>query len=124
MVAQPLRDRVRQRIRTLRTERGLSQEALCERAGISVDAVTRIERGSRVPTLDTLERLAEALGISVTDLLGSMPPPRESKAPALRRLLALLEREPAEVQEGVEDVARAVLKLVRADRGTTRRPSS
>jgi transcriptional regulator with XRE-family HTH domain len=117
MMAAPLRELVRARIRALRRERGLSQEALCERAGISVDAVTRIERGSRVPTLDTLERLAGALGVSVVELVAPPVNVRPSKVPApVRRIVALLEREPPEVQDGMEEIARALLRTVKATR--------
>ncbi len=117
MRVEHLRDLVRERVRELRLARGLTQEALCERAGISLDAVTRIERGSRVPTIDTIERLAGALGVAVTDLFGPSSAPRTPKTPAaLRRLVALLETEPAEVQDGAEEVVRAVVKTVRAAR--------
>jgi transcriptional regulator with XRE-family HTH domain len=54
---------VRARIRELRTARGLTQEQLCEHAGISIDAITRIESGSRTPTLSTLASIAKALGV-------------------------------------------------------------
>ena len=46
-----MRQVVREKIRTLRLERGLTQETFCERAQISVDAVSRIEGGSRVSIL-------------------------------------------------------------------------
>src|SRR5690606_13234075 len=49
-----LSDRVQRHIRELRKERGLTQEQVCELAGVSVDAVTRIESGTRTPTLPTL----------------------------------------------------------------------
>ena len=116
MAAIELRELVRQRVRALRVERGLTQEELCERAGISVDAVSRIEGGSRVPTLETLERLAHALGVGVADLVRSAPAARPKGSTTVRRIAALVERQPAAVQDAVETVVRGVLKAVRASR--------
>jgi transcriptional regulator with XRE-family HTH domain len=114
MADPPLKDVVRGRIRALREERRLTQEELCERARISVDAVNRIENGSRVPTIDTLEKIAAALGSSVTDLL-HRPATKPTKSPApLRRMINLVENEPLDVQEAVEQIVRAALKLAKA----------
>lgn len=51
-------------LRRHRITAGLSQEALAERAGISVRGLSDLERGlSRVPRLETLSRIADALGL-------------------------------------------------------------
>ena len=104
---------VRQRIRSLRIEQGLTQEALCERAGISVDAVTRIEGGSRAPTLDTIERLAGALRCSPSVLIGGAEPPKSELPVALRRIVAVLEREAPTTIEAAELAVRAFVRAVR-----------
>lgn len=49
-------------IRKLRTDRGLTQEALAERTELSVSYIGFIERGENVPTLTIVLNLAEALG--------------------------------------------------------------
>src|SRR5579871_1726587 len=52
-------------LKTYRTRAGLSQQMLAERALISVQAVSALERGYRkVPYRNTLERIADALGLS------------------------------------------------------------
>ena len=56
------------RIREIRKTRGLSQEKLAERAGISAQYVRNIERGVENPTLDLLLRLAEALKVSLGEM--------------------------------------------------------
>lgn len=56
-------------IRTLRKERGLSQETLAERAGLHRNSISLIERGESQPTVDTLFRLADGLGISAVELV-------------------------------------------------------
>jgi predicted ATPase/transcriptional regulator with XRE-family HTH domain len=51
-------------LRHHRVAAGLSQEALSERAGLSVRGLSDLERGrSRAPRLDTLNRLSDALGL-------------------------------------------------------------
>jgi transcriptional regulator with XRE-family HTH domain len=50
-------------LRALRRRKGLSQEALAIKAGVSQAAVSRVERGAgRSMTLRTIDRIAEALG--------------------------------------------------------------
>ena len=49
-------------LRRLRVARALSQEALAVDAGIDRSFVGRIERGIENPTVETLDRLAAALG--------------------------------------------------------------
>lgn len=54
-----------QRVRTLRTERAMTQSDLGQAAGVSADAVMKIERSYRRPRASTLRELAKALGTSV-----------------------------------------------------------
>ena len=63
-----LREKFGNRIRLLRGDRGLTQEQLAERAGISVDFLSLIERGKNSPSFDNLDDIAGALGVSVAEL--------------------------------------------------------
>lgn len=56
------------RLRELRKQAGLSQEELAERAQISVDFVSLIERGINAPSFETLARLSNSLGVPPRDL--------------------------------------------------------
>lgn len=56
------------RVRDLRRARGLTQEALAQRGGLSVEAVGRIERGAFSPTLETMEKIAGGLGVPFHEL--------------------------------------------------------
>lgn len=56
------------RIREIRKRQALSQEKLAERAGISAQYVSNIERGVENPTLDLLLRLGEALKVSLGEM--------------------------------------------------------
>lgn len=61
-----------QRVRTLREAKGISKELLAGLAGISVSTVEQLERGTKKGSLrlSTCIRLAEALDVSVSTLIG------------------------------------------------------
>lgn len=58
---------VGQQIRIARERRGLSQRALAERCGLSVNAISLIERGENSPTVSSLHLMATALNVPITD---------------------------------------------------------
>ena len=62
---QQTRDRIGQRIATLRKLAGMSQEQLSELAGLQRTHVSRIEAGKYAVTLETFQAIAEALGMTV-----------------------------------------------------------
>jgi transcriptional regulator with XRE-family HTH domain len=57
-------------VRKAREHAGLSQSALARKARVGRVTLVRIETGEQVPTLETLTKLAKALGRPVRDLLG------------------------------------------------------
>lgn len=58
-------------IRRLRHKQSLSQEELADICGLHRTYVGSVERGERNVTLSSLEVLAQALGVSVVDLLSA-----------------------------------------------------
>lgn len=56
-------------IRSNRERRGLSQESLAELAELSRTYLGEIERGEAVPSLITLQKLADALGEKLSTLI-------------------------------------------------------
>ena len=54
------------RIKEMRKARGLTQERLAEMVDIEQKHVSRIELGKNYPTIDRLEKLAEALNVPLT----------------------------------------------------------
>lgn len=113
-----LRDVVRRRIRELRRDRGLTQEELCEHAGISIDAISRIEGGSRVPTLDTIDAIAAALSVSPLAFFDGASPlvsPKKQAVP-LRRIVALLEGKEDALLRLAETVVTAIVRAHRVSR--------
>lgn len=73
-----------------RTRAGLSQEELANRMGTSVSAISRLESGFHVPSLETLRRLAAAFGGRVKiDIVGvgeRKTPPRPPAPGPTRRV--------------------------------------
>jgi transcriptional regulator with XRE-family HTH domain len=58
------------KMRELREKRGYTQEQAALRAKMkSKQAWNNVESGRQVPTLETLERIADALGVKAKDLL-------------------------------------------------------
>ncbi len=56
------------RLRELRRERGWTQERLAEEAGMARSYLAEIETARRAATIDTINRLAVALGVGIADL--------------------------------------------------------
>ena len=57
------------KIKYLRQKRGLSQEALALSCDMNPAFLGHVERGIRSPTLNTLQRICDGLGITLTELL-------------------------------------------------------
>lgn len=57
-----------ERIYTLRRMRGLSQEQLAEKIGVSRQAISKWEGGLSTPELDKLKALSECFGITLDEL--------------------------------------------------------
>jgi transcriptional regulator with XRE-family HTH domain len=56
-------------VRRLRAKKKLSQKALADKVGISVSYVSMLERGQRSPPLETIEKMAKALGVPPSAML-------------------------------------------------------
>ena len=61
-----LRFELAEAVRLRREELGWSQRQLAERAGMTQPGIARFEAGGTTPTLPLLERLASALGLTLT----------------------------------------------------------
>lgn len=58
------------RVRDLRRERGLTLEDLASRSGVSRAMISKLERGEKNPTLVVAAKVAEGLGITLSQLMG------------------------------------------------------
>jgi transcriptional regulator with XRE-family HTH domain len=66
-------DGVGARLRALRTKRDLTLTDLSETTGISISTLSRLESGTRRPTLELLLPLARAHGVTLDDLVDAPP---------------------------------------------------
>ena len=57
------------RISQLRMKAGMTQAKLAEESDLSIDSISRIERGNRAPSLESLEKISKALEIDPAELL-------------------------------------------------------
>lgn len=63
------------RLNSIRINKGLTKYRLAKLSGISQAYIYRVERGEiKNPRRDTLQKLAYGLGISLTELIGEVPP--------------------------------------------------
>ena len=65
----PIHRRLAMRIKTLRADRGMTQEALAHKSGVSRQYIARLEIGRHDPSLSTLAKLAKALRVTVGELV-------------------------------------------------------
>jgi transcriptional regulator with XRE-family HTH domain len=67
----PLDIEVGQRVRTFRLQKGLSQEKLGDRLGLTFQQVQKYEKGTNRISAGRLQRIANVLGIPVADFFAS-----------------------------------------------------
>jgi transcriptional regulator with XRE-family HTH domain len=60
-----------ERVRKLRMDMGLTQEDLAEKLNLHGSYVGLIERGQKTPSLETLKKIAEFFGLSISGLLAT-----------------------------------------------------
>ncbi len=93
-----------------RERRGLTQSQLGARAGIAAGAISHFETGQRLPSLESLVRLAEALECSLDQLLGRQTPEQAAQHMALiDPIFARASRSDAQTLDAVRRVTAALL---------------
>jgi transcriptional regulator with XRE-family HTH domain len=99
-----------QRLRALRKQRGLSQERLGRKAGLSGKFIGEVERGEKSISVDSLYRVAVALQVPLRHLVDIRPGRRAVPSEEAEALFALVtaHRRPADVRKALR-VVRAVL---------------
>jgi transcriptional regulator with XRE-family HTH domain len=103
------------RIRQLREEKKLSQEAIEKQTGLLRHYISRVENGHTVPSLETLERLAAALEVPLYQLFyeGKEPstPPSPADHKRTRRLLEKRSKASADARRVFRTLAQGFSKL-------------
>lgn len=75
-------------VRSLRRARGMTQEVLAERSGLSADTIRRLEHGSFSPSLETLRKLCVGLNLMLSTLFESFELGARNESRELIDLLA------------------------------------
>lgn len=70
-----------QRIARLRQAAGLSQERLAHKAGLDRSYVGKIEQGAKRASLETLDKIAAALGVALFELFVTAPLDKTDRSP-------------------------------------------
>lgn len=65
-------------LRTRRLAAGMTQAELARRSQVTTSYITRLERATSAPGIDLVEKLAQALGCKVSDLLPEADPPDQT----------------------------------------------
>lgn len=66
------------RLQSARQAAGLTQQALCQKAGLSYSTLAKIERGAiKTPSIFTIQNIATALGTSLDELVGTASPQKQ-----------------------------------------------
>jgi transcriptional regulator with XRE-family HTH domain len=105
------------RLRDRRQAAGLTQTALARRAHLTLTYVGRLEAAGAAPGIDTVARLADALGTTVHELLPQPAPPDTAAALKARARTDLDHL----IQSGDPDVAKAVALVLRQLADTLRK---
>jgi transcriptional regulator with XRE-family HTH domain len=79
-----------ERLREVRTARGMTQKSLADKARVTLSYVSKLESGGTAPGLDLLERLADALDVGIPDLLPKSSPEPKEREQVKERFEALL----------------------------------
>ena len=103
MAAKSFGARLGGRIRALRGAKGWSQAELAEAVGVTSNYIGVLERGQKLPTLETLVAIAKALGVAPGERLGA-----GEQDGFLDDLVTLGKAVPASRRQLVLDVLRAI----------------
>lgn len=76
-----------QRLKKIRKSKNLTQKQLANKVGISLMSIQRYERDERQPTVEILEKICDALDISVFELIGPNFPIDSSRPQAEKDLI-------------------------------------
>jgi transcriptional regulator with XRE-family HTH domain len=85
-----LEEVVKKRLKAIRENLKLNQSQFADQLGISQAAISQFEDGKRVPSIETLDKIAKSLGMSVVSLLSDDNAIDDEKARLMQDLTAQL----------------------------------
>lgn len=99
-------------IRKYRLKSDISQENLGLSAGINPAYIGRLERGEKCPTIDTLYKICEALGISVCEILNFEGDSLNSETEAKLRIDKVLDKLPVQKQLKLAEIIESLVVML------------
>ncbi len=101
------------RVQSLRRRTGMSQQQLADAIGKSLDTVSNVERGISSTRIETMDKMANVLGVSLAELFELDAPVSRDKETrkAVERLVRLVEGEGAEAIEVLTKMVELALSL-------------
>jgi transcriptional regulator with XRE-family HTH domain len=107
------------RIKELRQSRRWNQTTLAYHAGMSTSQISLIESGKRNPSAASLQSIADALGVSISDLFPKLPGDTETR---LERFLAEAREMPTdELARRNSELSKRLIEMVRDPVGLPRK---
>jgi transcriptional regulator with XRE-family HTH domain len=103
-------------IRAARRALGLSQWQLAERSGLSADFIGKVERGTTSPSIESLNHIAKALSLPLTDLFEGHPG-ADAPQGTLIELIQLCRARPSEDVALIVRVAQLIFQRMRDGSG-------
>ncbi len=101
-------------IRDFRLQRGLSQGDIEKRTGLLRCYLSRVENGHTIPSLETLTKIAQALGVPLAQFFADTAAPREAPAPKISddelRFLTQIRRYSSSLNESDKKLLLAMVK--------------
>lgn len=85
--------RLGRNIAAYRRRAALNQERLAELIEVEISTISRYETGTTLPSLVTLETLAEAMHCTITELLAEKPPAKSPEGTSIEAMIEPLRRE-------------------------------
>lgn len=98
---------VGERIRTIRKIRGFTQESLAEKTGLQNTYISDVERGDRNISLETLEKIIEALEVNAVDLF-QFPKENEHKVELIKTLEIVLSNKSSKEVEAIYKIVNEI----------------
>lgn len=93
-----------QRIRNYRTSKGLSQEKLAEFSGCHPTYIGQLERGEKNATIESIEKISAALGVSLSTLFEKLGAEEKSGAAIPLECYELISTKTKDEQEQIRKI--------------------
>ncbi|WP_438433729.1 helix-turn-helix domain-containing protein [Gorillibacterium sp. sgz500922] len=98
------------RIRAIRNAKGLTQQKLADASGLDYRYIGALERGERNFSIDTLEKVMQALKVTLKDIAPIAGPVLRTRQEALDEFMALTEELSQEQLEVIRNVNREIVR--------------